>query len=540
MPVNARGSEPSMEEILASIRRIISDEVAADPAAARSDAPRPARDNREASGRDVSSREAPASRVSAPAREPAARPAAPQRPAASTESSEALSYAPSPYRERVESPVDYAPRGRAPATDPFTPRPVTVAAAALAAPAFAPSAMASRAPTSSVYSGGSAARALDVPQPARPVSESRAPEPRRVEPRLFPDSRPLPDLRPLTESRPRPEPRLVEPRSPAPAFTPEVRAPASAVPARPALGSSLNTPLGGPGMAALPPVRPSFARPSVIKPLAPLDSELDKPLAAALLDLALVEQAVQAELANVALTEPAASGAASVEPAAEPLRASAAPAPATPALTPDAGPATVEPVPPEPAMAAANTASGPEAVAHPVAEPIEMPAPAARASLADPAREGTALAAPVKDESTPIAPAPRPDARAAEPRPVEARPAEPRGHEANLAEARLSEARLAESRLSESRLVASNRPSAAPETAEPVRERLVSAPASSAVSAAFGSLQRTMSAAPPRSVDDLVTEALKPMLKAWLDENLPALVERLVRAEIERVARHGQ
>ena len=33
---------------------------------------------------------------------------------------------------------------------------------------------------------------------------------------------------------------------------------------------------------------------------------------------------------------------------------------------------------------------------------------------------------------------------------------------------------------------------------------------------------------------------LRPMLKAWLDENLPAMVERLVRAEIERVARGGR
>ena len=29
---------------------------------------------------------------------------------------------------------------------------------------------------------------------------------------------------------------------------------------------------------------------------------------------------------------------------------------------------------------------------------------------------------------------------------------------------------------------------------------------------------------------------LRPMLKAWLDENLPAIVERLVRAEIERIS----
>jgi cell pole-organizing protein PopZ len=33
---------------------------------------------------------------------------------------------------------------------------------------------------------------------------------------------------------------------------------------------------------------------------------------------------------------------------------------------------------------------------------------------------------------------------------------------------------------------------------------------------------------------------LKPMLKTWLEENLPSLVERLVRAEIERVSRGGR
>jgi cell pole-organizing protein PopZ len=35
-------------------------------------------------------------------------------------------------------------------------------------------------------------------------------------------------------------------------------------------------------------------------------------------------------------------------------------------------------------------------------------------------------------------------------------------------------------------------------------------------------------------------EMLRPMLRAWLDDNLPTLVERLVRAEIERVARGGR
>ena len=40
-----------------------------------------------------------------------------------------------------------------------------------------------------------------------------------------------------------------------------------------------------------------------------------------------------------------------------------------------------------------------------------------------------------------------------------------------------------------------------------------------------------------RTLEDLVQDMLRPMLKAWLDDNLPSMVERLVRAEIERVAR---
>jgi cell pole-organizing protein PopZ len=36
---------------------------------------------------------------------------------------------------------------------------------------------------------------------------------------------------------------------------------------------------------------------------------------------------------------------------------------------------------------------------------------------------------------------------------------------------------------------------------------------------------------------DLVKEMLRPMLKGWLDDNLPSMVERIVRAEIERVSR---
>ena len=37
------------------------------------------------------------------------------------------------------------------------------------------------------------------------------------------------------------------------------------------------------------------------------------------------------------------------------------------------------------------------------------------------------------------------------------------------------------------------------------------------------------------TIEQLIKELLRPMLKGWLDENLPVLVEGIVREEIERV-----
>lgn len=71
-------------------------------------------------------------------------------------------------------------------------------------------------------------------------------------------------------------------------------------------------------------------------------------------------------------------------------------------------------------------------------------------------------------------------------------------------------------------------------------ETLLSPSTSAAVSAAFGSLATTILSDNARTLEDIVKEMMKPMLKAWLDENLPGLVERIVRAEIERVARGGK
>jgi hypothetical protein len=68
-------------------------------------------------------------------------------------------------------------------------------------------------------------------------------------------------------------------------------------------------------------------------------------------------------------------------------------------------------------------------------------------------------------------------------------------------------------------------------------ETLLSQDASASVSGAFGRLGASMRPSQPQTVEDLMKEMLRPMLKAWLDDNLPSLVERLVRAEIERVTR---
>ena len=69
------------------------------------------------------------------------------------------------------------------------------------------------------------------------------------------------------------------------------------------------------------------------------------------------------------------------------------------------------------------------------------------------------------------------------------------------------------------------------------RGRLVSSATTAAVDSAFNALAQTVLVHNARTLEDLVREMLRPMLKVWLDDNLPGLVERLVRAEIERVSR---
>jgi cell pole-organizing protein PopZ len=68
-------------------------------------------------------------------------------------------------------------------------------------------------------------------------------------------------------------------------------------------------------------------------------------------------------------------------------------------------------------------------------------------------------------------------------------------------------------------------------------QQILSRSTVSAVESAFNSLANTVLSNNARTLEDLVKEMLRPMLKSWLDDNLPGMVERIVKAEIERVSR---
>ncbi len=71
---------------------------------------------------------------------------------------------------------------------------------------------------------------------------------------------------------------------------------------------------------------------------------------------------------------------------------------------------------------------------------------------------------------------------------------------------------------------------------------LLAPAAAAAASSSVAGLMRTLAAERATqlhrggpTIEDLVREEIRPILKDWLDNHLPPLVERLVRAEIERV-----
>lgn len=86
---------------------------------------------------------------------------------------------------------------------------------------------------------------------------------------------------------------------------------------------------------------------------------------------------------------------------------------------------------------------------------------------------------------------------------------------------------------------AGDEPPAAEAPGALVKPAILSDQAGRQVAAAFGELSEVFAASRRRSFDEMAEEMLRPMLQDWLDNNLPTLVEKLVREEIERVARGG-
>ena len=94
-----------------------------------------------------------------------------------------------------------------------------------------------------------------------------------------------------------------------------------------------------------------------------------------------------------------------------------------------------------------------------------------------------------------------------------------------------------------------------PPSPTPPAETLISEPAASATASALSSLANTveierLAAMPPmtatfigngaRTLEEMAIGLMKPLLKEWLDQNLPAIVDRLVQKEIERITKKGQ
>ena len=79
-----------------------------------------------------------------------------------------------------------------------------------------------------------------------------------------------------------------------------------------------------------------------------------------------------------------------------------------------------------------------------------------------------------------------------------------------------------------------------PDLSSDLTEHLLNETAEAAASDAFSKLGVLSLGAGGQTIEGVVKELLRPMLKAWLDENLPSIVERLVEREIERVSRGGR
>lgn len=200
---------------------------------------------------------------------------------------------------------------------------------------------------------------------------------------------------------------------------------------------------------------------------------------------------------------------------------------------------------PQPAtIAAPSDYRAPQLVAANEASPVRPQAPEAKSlSLADVAarvRAASERGAPLREAPAPAQPQQAPVAES----PVYASPiavtaAEPEEIEAPVAAAAVTAAPVVE----EAEQVVAETPAqpsaevAAQDAPLASIASLVSTQTVEKVARSFQDLQSALVEAERRSLDEIAEEMLKPMLQEWLDDNLPTLVERLVREEIERVVR---
>jgi cell pole-organizing protein PopZ len=151
----------------------------------------------------------------------------------------------------------------------------------------------------------------------------------------------------------------------------------------------------------------------------------------------------------------------------------------------------------------------------------ETPARAAPAAVAEPEPEPVAVVAPPEPVAAPVVSAPPPPVPAVE---------EEEEEELELTQKLDS--------LGDLDIMDAEEPEPAPQLQPQPIADLVSETVAAAAAASFGHLSASI-AMPPSglTLDDVVRELLRPLLRQWLDANLPTIVQEAVQAEVDRIAR---
>jgi cell pole-organizing protein PopZ len=186
------------------------------------------------------------------------------------------------------------------------------------------------------------------------------------------------------------------------------------------------------------------------------------------------------------------------------------------------------------------------------AQPPKPPAPppAAAPAEADPSmedilasirrilNEGDGETAVAPAEVAPAAPAPAPVVAPAAPEPVATVQPHVEVEQQNASQPPAESVKPDDVFILEPAMMVSENASTTEVDPNPIASTETVAAASQSVGAlkkALSERQAQIYKASAVSLEEIVREEVRPMLKDWLDAHLPAIVERLVRAEIERV-----